>query len=112
MASKLYFDLSHINTNRLIKRMLIGAVVGFIIIALLVLPIKNPNLEWGKFWIIRPLVITPLMAAFGSLVFFVKDILQPQNAWKKYLIIGLSIFTFIVTLWIGIILGLDGTLWD
>ncbi len=61
---------------------------------------------------IRPLIITPIVAAFGFLSFFLKDFVRPQSDLMRLVVILLSIIAFIIALWMGTILGLDGTLWN
>jgi len=106
------FSIPQITTISIIKRMLTGAVIGLAIISVLVFSVDEPNPEWGKFWMIRPLIITPIVAAFGFLSFFLKDFVRPQNDLMRLVVILLSIIAFIIALWMGTILGLDGTLWN
>jgi len=101
-----------INTTSLIKKVLLGAAIALIIISLFVFGVDHPKPEWGKFWIIRPLIITPLAGAFGGFLLFLPELIKFKNQWKKIGITVLSIFAFVVTLWLGIVLGLDGTLWN
>jgi hypothetical protein len=106
------YTIPQIETVSIIKRMLTGAVIGLAIISVLVFSVDEPNPEWGKFWMIRPLIITPIVAAFGFLSFFLKDFVRPQSDWMRLVVILLSIIAFIIALWMGTILGLDGTLWN
>lgn len=104
--------LHNINRKSLIIKMIIGAILGFTLISLMVFSVKNPKPEWGELWMIRPLIIVPSAGAVGSLFFSSIEILRPQGILKKVLLIIVSTFAFIVTLWMGIVLGLDGTLWN
>ncbi|RKS97412.1 potassium transporter KefB [Chryseobacterium defluvii] len=101
-----------INTGSLIKKVISGAIIGLLIISFFVFTVDHPKPEWGKFWMIRPLIITPLAGAFGGFLLFSPQFLNIQTPWKKMGITVLSFFAFIIALWMGIILGLDGTLWD
>ncbi|GAB0155205.1 hypothetical protein CHRYSEOSP005_04660 [Chryseobacterium sp. Alg-005] len=101
-----------INTGSLVKKVLLGAIVALFIILFFVLSVDQPKPEWGKFWMIRPLIITPLAGAFGGFLLFSPAFLNIQTPWKKIVVTIISFFAFIVTLWMGIVLGLDGTLWD
>lgn len=96
----------------IIKTMAIGAITGLIIISVFIFPVKQPDPAWGKLWTIRPLVMTPLACAFGSLVFFTAKIFRFQSRWKKAVVLVLSCLAFVIVLWMGIVLGLAGTLWD
>jgi hypothetical protein len=94
------------------KRMLLGALTGFIIIAFFVFSVDDPDPDWGERWRIRPLLVTPLAGAFGILSFYLKDFVRPKGSFVNLLLALFSLLAFFVTLWLGIVLGLDGTLWD
>ncbi len=105
--------LTHqVSPGPVVKRMLAGAAIGLVIISFFVFTVDEPNPDWGKYWIIRPLIVTPLAAAFGILSFYLKDFFQPQSKVMNAFLLILSTLAFIVALWMGIILGLDGTLWN
>jgi hypothetical protein len=112
IIDKIKSTIAQIPSKSLIKTMLLGATIGLILISLLVFSVKHPNPDWGKWWFIRPLIITPLVASLGSLSFYLKYFIQPQSILMRVFIMLLSTIAFIFTLWVGIILGLDGTLWD
>lgn len=105
-------SINQINRKSLTKRMLLGAAIGLFFISIFLYSVKKPDPNWGKFWMIRPLIIVPLAGAFGSLSFYLKDFIGSQSSWKNILAIIFSSLAFIIILWIGIILGLDGTLWN
>ncbi|HEY3403736.1 MAG TPA: potassium transporter KefB [Ohtaekwangia sp.] len=92
-------------------RMLVGAAIGFGVIAFFIFP-TNPDPAWSRYWMIRPLLIVPFVGALGGLCnhllirFYFLVGLTKTKAWI------LSVVIFIIGLWIGIVLGLDGTLWD
>ncbi|MEO5650838.1 MAG: hypothetical protein ABIR03_13070 [Ginsengibacter sp.] len=48
----------------LAKPILIGAGIALIVISFFVFGVDEPHLEWGKFWMVRPLIITPLAGAW------------------------------------------------
>jgi hypothetical protein len=101
-----------LNTRAVILRMLLGAAIGFAIISVFVFSVDNPNPDWGKFWRIRPLIITPLAGAFGILSFYLTNLIRPQGQFMTVLIYTFSTIAFIIALWLGTVLGLAGTLWD
>lgn len=101
-----------INTSLLIKRMLLGGAIALAVISLFVFG-GEANPAWPAFWRIRPLIITPLAgAAGGACYYFIDQHLLNQPGWKKGLAIVLSILVYFIGLWMGIVLGLDGTMWD
>lgn len=106
------FKIFPINTASLIKRMLVGASIGLILISIFLIGAGDPNPEWGKLWYIRPLIIVPLAGAMGG----VFNYFVAQQDFKHGLVKGLaiifSLIVFIIGLWLGIVLGLDGTYWN
>lgn len=104
--------LKQITLKKVVIRMAIGALIGFALMALFILPIRDPNPEWGSNWRLRPLTLTPLITAFGFLAFFLKEYIQPKTDGGKILVFLLSALAFVVSLWMGFVLGLVGTLWN
>lgn len=93
------------------KRMLIGAGIGLLLISLFVLP-AEANPAWGKFWMVRPLLITPLAGAMGGLCTYFVVNFHDQAGINKTIATILSTVIFCVGLFLGLVLGMDGTLWD
>ncbi|RAW02237.1 potassium transporter KefB [Pseudochryseolinea flava] len=93
------------------KRMLIGAGIGLLAILFFLVP-GEANPEWSKFWMIRPLIIVPLAGAMGGMCNYYILQFQKLVGLNKIVAVVLSILVFIVGLWMGIVLGLDGTMWD
>ncbi|MEJ5993383.1 hypothetical protein WG904_03045 [Pedobacter sp. Du54] len=107
------FTSRPINRPSLIRRMLIGAGIGLILITLLVTSANHPNPEWGKFWMIRPLLVVPIFGAAGGLgTYFMEYLLGYQGGWSKIISIVLSIIGFVISIWLGTVLGCAGTLWN
>lgn len=101
-----------VSCRSVLLRMLLGAAIGLGIISFFVFSVGQSNPEWGEFWRVRPLIITPLAGAFGILAFYLKNIFRTKSrAWTVVLNI-LSTLAFLFALWLGTILGLSGTLWD
>lgn len=94
------------------KLMLIGAGIALIPITIFLLGTGEPNPAWSKFWMLRPLIVVPFAGAMGGLCYYILDFLRYQGGWKKILANVLSVVIFIFGLWIGSVLGLDGTYWD
>ncbi|UOE51138.1 hypothetical protein MTO98_08625 [Mucilaginibacter sp. SMC90] len=94
------------------KNMLLGWGIGLILISVFLFQVNEPNPAWGKLWMIRPLIITPLAGAAGGGIYYFMDQLRRMRSWNKVLFQLLSLILFIIALWLGIVLGLDGTLWN
>ena len=102
-----------IDNADLLKRMAIGAGIGLILITLMVTSVKEPRLEWGRLWMIRPLIIVTLAGAGGGLgTYFMEYFLGYQGGWKKMVAVVLSLLGFLIALWLGTVLGCAGTLWN
>jgi hypothetical protein len=94
------------------KRMIVGATIGLAVISFFLFSAGSGDPTWGKVWMIRPLIIVPLAGAMGGLSnYFIVNFHYVAGLNKTVAII-LSGIVFIIGLWLGNVLGLDGTLWD
>lgn len=101
-----------IHPSSLVKPTLVGAGIALTLITIYLLGVSEPNPAWGKLWMLRPLIIVPLAGAMGGAFVFFMDYQRQRSNWSKLLTYLLSLIGFFFVLWIGIVLGLDGTLWD
>jgi hypothetical protein len=101
-----------INSAPLGKRMLLGAAIALLVIAAFLLSVNHPQPVWGKLWMIRPLIITPLAGAMGGVFFYLVNHVLNQNGWQKALAIIIGSVGYLIALWLGTVLGLAGTLWN
>lgn len=101
-----------VNRAALLRSLLFGAGTALLVIGAFVLSVNHPRLEWGKLWMIRPLVITPLAGATGgAFYFFVNQFVGQRGVAKKALAMMLGLTGYVIALWLGVVLGLAGTLW-
>lgn len=93
-------------------RMLIGAGIGLALISLFLFGNNYVDPSWGKYWMIRPLIVVPFAGAMGGLCNYF--IVGKHSQWglNKTVAIILSVLIVVIGLWMGFVLGLDGTLWD
>ena len=94
-----------------VKPVLLGALIALLAISFFVFGVDEAKPEWGKFWMIKPLLITPLAGAMGG-VFYAFMEYQSTRGLNKTVAILLSIVVYCIVLWLGIVLGLAGTMWD
>jgi hypothetical protein len=94
------------------SRMLQGAGIALVLIGFFLLSVKNPNPNWPKLWMLKPLLIVPAAGATGGVFYYFMDQLRYQGGWLKALANILSLLVYIIGLWLGSVLGLDGTLWN
>ena len=113
MAPRNAFQNQPIHPATVGKRMLQGAAIGLILIAFFLAgAYKEPNPEWPKLWMIRPLLVVPAAGALGGLFFYNMDHLRSQGGWREAFAYTLSLLVYFVVLWLGTVLGLAGTMWD
>lgn len=101
-----------LHSASLTKRMIQGAGIALVLITIFLLGAGEPNPAWPKLWMLRPLIIVPIAGAMGGVFYYFMDHLRYQGGWKKALAIILSLIGYLFALWIGTVLGLDGTHWD
>lgn len=94
------------------KRMLAGAGIGLLLISLFLLGVKEPKPEWGKLWMLRPLIVVTLAGAMGGLCNYFIVHFRDRVGINKIIALIVSALVFLIGLWLGSVLGLDGTLWN
>jgi hypothetical protein len=103
---------SGLNQASLINRMMVGAGIGLLLITLLLLSVDEPKPEWGKLWMIRPLIIVSLAGAMAGLCNYFAVHFHSTIGVTSTVAIILSVVVCMVGLFLGFVLGLDGTLWN
>ena len=101
-----------INLSTLIKFAIAGAVIALILISLLIFSVNTPKPEWGQHWYIRPLIVTPFITSIGGIALYLFNLKDFKSKILNLILLIMSILIFFFFLWIGTILGLDGTLWN
>ncbi|WP_286748219.1 potassium transporter KefB [Roseivirga sp. UBA1976] len=101
-----------VSSTGLMKRMLIGGIIGLVLITLFLISADEADPSWNKLWFIKPLIITPIAAAMGGGLHFYVDKIFSTNNWSRVLAFIVSTLGFVVTLWLGTVLGLNGTYWN
>lgn len=96
------------------KRMLIGAGIALFLISMFLfgdgdLP-SHP--DWPNLWYIRPLIVVPISGAMGAAFSSLLDDLRHQGGWKQAFAIFMSLLVYFISIWLGSVFGLDGTLWN
>ena len=102
-----------INYGSLVRHMLIGGAIALAIMTVFVAGVRNPNPAWGQLWYIKPLIMCTLAGAGGGLFFFFMNfVLGYQGGWSKIIAVVIGLIGFIIAIWLGSVLGLNGTLWN
>lgn len=94
------------------RSMALGAAAGLILTLFFVLGVDHPNPDWPKLWMVKPLIIVPLAGSIGSLLYHMINPLRHQPGWKRTKANIFGLLVFLVALWMGTVLGLNGTMWD
>ncbi|HTF20900.1 MAG TPA: hypothetical protein VK658_22655 [Chryseolinea sp.] len=94
------------------KQMLIGAWVGLLLISFFLMSADEPNPAWGKLWPIRPLIIVTLAGAMAGVCNYLFLHYHHRFRMSKTVAVILSVIVSLIGLWMGVVLGLDGTLWN
>lgn len=94
------------------KRAIIGAAIGLVLTFLFILSADKADSSWSKLWFIKPLMLTPFATAMGGAFFYYIEQLFFFNGWKKPLAIIIGLIGFVVSLWLGMVLGFNGTYWN
>ncbi|PEC35719.1 potassium transporter KefB, partial [Bacillus toyonensis] len=53
--------------------MLLGAGIALILILVFLLGVDNPKPEWGKLWMLKPLIVVPTAGAMGGVFYYFMD---------------------------------------
>lgn len=104
--------IKRIQRPQCLKLTLIGALVGLALIVSFLSTTGTPNPAWGKYWMIRPLIIVPLAGGAGGACFYLIMSLTSNRFWVKLMAAVLGLLVFLIGLWLGTVLGLDGTYWN
>lgn len=90
---------------------LFGAGLGLILITLLLAGADAPDPAWGKLWMIKPLMIVPIMGGMGGVLYFFMKKISLRGKMNRTLVLAMSVIAYIISLWVGVVVGLDGTMW-
>lgn len=101
-----------INTSSLVKCIVIGAAFNLILIGIFLSGVDDANPSWGKYWMVRPLIIVPFGGAVGGTIFYLLHFYSRQLGFHSAIASVLGAIIFIIGLWLSTVLGLDGTLWN
>jgi hypothetical protein len=99
-------------TAALGKRTLAGAGIGLVLIILFVITAGKGNPAWGDYWRIKPLLLTPLLGAVTGACYDATEPLRRLQGWLSKLFLSLSFVGYFIGLWLALVLGLAGTMWN
>lgn len=94
------------------RRMLICAIIGLVLVGFFVIGAGEGNPSWGKFWRVKPLLLTPFLCAVVGLCYDITEPFRKISGWKGNVLFVLSLLGVVVGFWISLVLGLNNTMWD
>ena len=97
---------------RLSTRVLIGAAIGFAVISFFLFMSDGGDPAWGKYWMIRPLVVGTFAGGMAGSCNYVILHYRSLAGINRPVAVILSLVVSIVGMWMGIVLGFDGTMWN
>jgi hypothetical protein len=92
--------------------MLIGGGIGLFVALFFIVSSGGGRPEWGKFWMIQPLAVLIFAGAMGGFCNYIIVHFRGLFGISKAVAIILSILVFLFGIWMGIVLGLHGTMWN
>ena len=98
--------------SNLVKSVLTGAGINFVLISLFLLGTGASNPAWPEYWYLRPLLFVPIGGAVGGGFYHLLDGIRMQGGAKWWFANIVSLLLFFFTLWMSTVLGLVGTMWD
>jgi len=96
----------------LAARMLIGGGIGLLLISYFLLSLRSDHPDWGRFWMIQPFIVLPFAGAMGGLCNYYIMRYRALVGVNKISALIISAIVSIVGMWMGIVLGLHGTMWN
>src|ERR1043165_3424523 len=96
----------------LTKRMIAGAVIGLLVISFFIFRVPNAPEEWGQYWRVRPILLEDFAGAMAGLCNYILIRFHSRFGINKTSAIFASILIALVGLWMGVVLGLVGTMWN
>ncbi|WP_316832089.1 hypothetical protein [Pedobacter aquatilis] len=94
------------------KRMLTGALISLCIVSFFLIVAGKGNPGWGSYWQIKPLLLSPFLGSITGFCYDITARLRKINGWTGKLLIVLSLIGYFVGIWMSLVLGLAGTLWN
>jgi hypothetical protein len=112
MVQKNELTTQRIDASSLGKRVMIGAAIPLVLMTIFLLQVDQPDPDWGKFWMIRPIVLITLAGAMGAVFHYFLDPRRYEAAWERIVASVLRVVVYVIGVYAGFVLGLDGTLWN
>jgi hypothetical protein len=93
-------------------RISIGAVAGLAVILFFLSMSDGGDPSWGKYWMIRPLVVGTFAGAMAGFCNYIILHYRALAGLNRPVAVILSVVVSIAGMWMGIVLGFNGTMWN
>jgi hypothetical protein len=91
---------------------LIGGLIGLAVVTIFLIGVGfEGRPEWHHTWFVRPLAVESLAGIAGGAISALLDQFALKQRWSRLGMAILSLFIFIVGIWMGFVLGFVGTYW-
>lgn len=101
-----------IHRTSMLKLALLGAGIALVLIGVFLSGVNNPKPEWHPLWMLKPLFIVPLAGATGGVCYYYIDYWWNKGGWSRIVTVIIGLIVYVIGLWFGTVIGLNGTLWD
>ena len=91
---------------------LAGAALNLVLVSFLLWSGDEPPPHWPALWWVRPLLLLPIAGACAGFCHFLLQGLRLRRGWAAAAAYLLSVLTFLFSMWMGTIIGFDGTYWN
>ncbi|MBS1660714.1 MAG: potassium transporter KefB [Bacteroidetes bacterium] len=108
----IHLSKSPLFTPALGKRLIAGAAIGLVLIGFFLITAGKGNPAWGDYWRVKPLLLTPALSALVGLCYDITQPLRNLKGWQGKLFLVVSLLGYAVGIWLSLILGMAGTLWN
>ncbi|RZK49732.1 MAG: potassium transporter KefB [Pedobacter sp.] len=89
-----------------------GAIPAILLVSLFLLSADKSFPEWGPYWRLKPILIVPFAGMLGGGIFAFLDNFALNMGWSRALFIFLSGLAYLICIWLGFVLGFNGTYWN
>ncbi len=104
-------DVQRSDKAAISKSLAWGAGIALLLISLFLAGVRNPSPNWPSWWIVRPVIVVTVAGATGGFLFFLTGAWRRAGGRKAIVGYTAGVLLYTLALWLGSVLGLDGTLW-
>jgi hypothetical protein len=92
--------------------MIIGALIGLAVNSYFLIMLDEADPAWGQYWMIRPILVGIFAGTMAGLCNFIILRYRSLVGVNRVVAVIISLIVSFVGLWMGIVLGYVGTMWN